>query len=56
MTYRLENITFAGVTQSVLFRNNPDGSTTNVPTDPANTDYQQYLEWVDEGNTPDPAE
>ena len=30
--------------------------TTFVPFDPANTDYQEYLEWVAEGNTPDPAE
>ena len=55
MTYRLENMSFAGVTQSVLFRDNPDGSTTSVPTDPANADYQEYLEWVAEGNTPQPA-
>ena len=27
-----------------------------IPLDPDNTDYQQYLEWVAEGNTPDPAE
>jgi hypothetical protein len=27
-----------------------------VPFDPANTDYQKYLEWVDEGNTPLPAD
>jgi hypothetical protein len=27
-----------------------------VPTDPANTDYQEYLEWVAEGNTPQPAD
>ena len=27
-----------------------------IPVDPANTDYQEYLEWVAEGNTPDPAE
>jgi len=27
-----------------------------VPFDPANTDYQQYLAWLDEGNTPLPAE
>ena len=56
MSYRLENITFAGVTQSALFRNNPDGSTTSIPTDTTNTDYQEYLEWVAEGNTPNPAE
>jgi hypothetical protein len=29
---------------------------TYIPFDPANTDYQAYLKWVDEGNTPEPAE
>ena len=28
----------------------------SIPFDPANTDYQAYLKWVSEGNTPLPAE
>ena len=27
-----------------------------IPFDPDNTDYQAYLKWVEEGNTPLPAE
>ena len=27
-----------------------------IPFDPDNTDYQQYLAWLEEGNTPLPAE
>jgi len=27
-----------------------------IPFDENNTDYQQYLKWVAEGNTPQPAE
>jgi len=27
-----------------------------IPMDPANTDYQQYLKWLEAGNTPLPAD
>jgi len=28
----------------------------SIPFDPANTDYQEYLEWLEAGNTPIPAD
>ena len=28
----------------------------SIPFDPDNTDYQQYLKWVEAGNTPLPAD
>jgi hypothetical protein len=27
-----------------------------IPFDPANRDYREYLEWLDAGNTPEPAD
>jgi hypothetical protein len=26
-----------------------------IPNDPGNTDYREYLDWLEAGNTPDPA-
>lgn len=28
----------------------------SIPFDPANTDYQAFLRWCEEGNTPEPAD
>jgi len=32
------------------------GENISIPFDPANTDYQAYLKWVSEGNTPEQAD
>lgn len=40
-----------GKVRAVL-RNNKD----SIPFDEANSDYKEYLEWLAEGNTPEPTE
>ena len=49
MNYKLENPKYGEVVIRLL-----DGA--YIPFAPDNTDYQEYLKWVAEGNTPLPAD
>lgn len=41
---------------SAVMRFNEDGTVSSFIFDPDNTDYQAYLKWIEEGNTPEEAE
>ena len=51
--YRLVNDPVSGVESPTILRVSDNAW---IPKTEGNRDYQQYLEWVAEGNTPEPAE
>ena len=51
--YKLVKHPFTGVELKVIQRLSDNGF---IPFAPDNTDYQQYLQWLAEGNTPQPAD
>ena len=53
ITYKLFNSEFGQLINVIKIK---DGNKSYIPLNEANTDYQEYLEWVAEGNTPEEAE
>ena len=55
VNYKLVADIISGNVQSVK-RTDASGAIAFVPFDDGNKDYQEYLKWVDKGNTAEPAD
>ena len=53
-TYKLGCFNSNG-TQNIIMTDS-DGRKFSVPPNPENRHYQEYLDWVAEGNTPEPSD
>ena len=53
MTIKYTKMNYNGVWDSVLKTDDVDASVyVSIPKNPDNADYQEYLTWVADGNTP----
>ena len=57
ITYKLMNDPITGGSSTSVKKNDDNGNISFIPFDPANTDYQEYLEWkAIDGNEPEAAD
>ncbi len=56
ITYKLKKSSMQDTATSVLREDDSDIKLSIPLNDPSNTDYQEYLKWVEAGNTPEAAD
>ena len=54
--YKLYSDGPLGMKNPSIQKTDDNGKIFSIPNSPGNTDYQEYLKWVADGNTPDPAD
>ena len=57
MTIKYKKVNYEGKLDSIYMYDDADSSVNwSIPLEETNRHYQEYLAWVAEGNTPDPAD